>query len=90
MQIYKAAQQVLETAGHPMHPSDILMEIERRGLFQFGAKDPKAVLTQTLRKRSVPPGDTGPAIFIKYPNRTYGLAKWADAPPSQAPDVRRI
>jgi hypothetical protein len=46
--MFEAAQQILRDAGRPMHAREIHSEIVRRGLFRFGAKDPVAVLGQTL------------------------------------------
>lgn len=52
MNIAEAAKVVLQDATAPMSAADIYAEIVKRDLFQFGAKDPKSVVAQTLRKRS--------------------------------------
>ena len=73
MKIYEAAQQVLRDAGKPMHAREIHEEIVKRGLFQFGAKDPVSVVTQTLRKKSDIPMNKGPKVFKRVDQNTYSL-----------------
>ena len=74
MRIYEAAQQVLRDASRPMHVKDIHDEIVKRGLFKFGAKEPVAVLGQTLRKKSAVPINKGAVLFEKVGQNTYQLA----------------
>ena len=74
MKMYEAAQAVLKDAGKPMHVKDICDEIVRRDLFTFGAKDPRAVLSQTLRKKSQPAADGTGALFAITGTGTYKLA----------------
>ncbi len=60
-----AAKVVLSEMNKPMHVKDIVTEIEKRGLFKFGAKNPAAVLSGALNKKS----DT----FDKTDSGTYCL-----------------
>lgn len=76
MTIQDAAITVLRDAGHPLTPADIHKEIVRRGLFTFSAKDPVAIVGQTLRKKSQTSDKSSQLIFVKYANNTYGLAEW--------------
>ena len=69
MRIYEAAESVLRDAGRPMAAKEIHAEIVRRGLFEFGAKDPVSVVTQTLRKKSLGERPT----FRKVGPSTYDL-----------------
>ncbi len=77
MKIYEAAVAVLREAGHPMQAKDIYNEIAKRKLFQFGAKNPTAILAQTLRKKSDAPLNKGEIIFVKKSDNTYALAEWS-------------
>lgn len=72
--MYEAAQEVLRDAGRPMHAREIYREIVNRGLFQFGAKDPVAVLGQTLREKSDVPSNQGQIVFKRTGPNTYQLA----------------
>ncbi len=49
MTILEAALQVLDKAGEPMSVKEIYQEIVRGGLYEFGAKHPRSVLSGTLR-----------------------------------------
>lgn len=71
--MFEAAQQILRDAGRPMHAREIHADIVSRGLFSFGAKDPVAVLGQTLREKSDVPGNKSKAIFRRIAPNTYGL-----------------
>jgi uncharacterized protein with PhoU and TrkA domain len=77
MKIYEAAELVLRDAGQPMHVREIHKEIAKRGLFTFGAKDPAAIVAQTLRKKSDQSSNTSEVVFIRKGNNIYGLAKWS-------------
>ena len=57
MTIVEAAKKVLLEANEPIQPKDLVQVIENRGLFEFKAKQPIAVLSSTLRKK--------PDIFVK-------------------------
>lgn len=74
MRIHEAAKVVLTDANKPMHAKEIHDEIVKRGLFQFGAKDPVAIVAQTLRKKSDHPTNKGQVIFIRKGQNTYTLA----------------
>lgn len=52
MTMAEAAQIVLKGAGKAIHIDDIYDEILRRSLNHVGAKDPKAILSQMIRKKS--------------------------------------
>jgi hypothetical protein len=58
-----------------MHAREIHAEIVKRGLFAFGAKDPVAVLGQTLREKSGIPANKGQALFRRIAPNTYGLVE---------------
>lgn len=49
MRILDACMKVLEDASGPMTADEIFDEVNRRELFEFGAKDPKAILRSTIR-----------------------------------------
>ena len=70
MKMYEAAEKVLRDAGRPMAVNDIYEEIIKNQLFTFGAKDPVAVLKQTLRKKSVSENP----IFVKVEQNKFNLA----------------
>ena len=46
------AKQILEESGTPMSVLDIYNKIVEKNLFEFGAKNPKGVLSQAMRERS--------------------------------------
>lgn len=75
MKIYEAAETVLRSSGRAMHVKDIHQEIVRRGLFAFKAKDPIAVLGQTLRKRSDLSANQGRVLFRRVGANMYELAR---------------
>lgn len=60
-----AAKIVLSELNSPMHVKDIVTEIDKRDLFKFGAKNPAAVLSGTLNKKT----DT----FVRIASGTYCL-----------------
>ena len=68
--MYEAAQTVLRNAGRPMTANEIYDEIIKNQLFTFGAKDPVAVLKQTLRKKS----QAENPIFTKVESNKFQLA----------------
>ena len=76
MRMYEAARTVLRDAKAPMHPKDIYAEILRQELFRFGAKKPVAVLSQTLRDRSVGGRKQQDPVFVKSATGMYGLVEW--------------
>lgn len=76
MRMYEAARSVLRDTKRPMHAKDIHAEIVRRGLFEFGAKHPVSVLSQTLSERSVGGRKSKDPIFTKLAPGTYGLMEW--------------
>lgn len=73
MRMFEAAQQVLRDNGRPMHAREIHAEIVSRALFSFGAKDPVAVLGQTLREKSDVPQNKGIVVFRRTAPNTYAL-----------------
>lgn len=50
MTILEATVEVLKTAGRPLTAREVLDEIQSRGLYEFGAKDPLKVLSGTIRQ----------------------------------------
>ena len=52
MTISDAAKQVLLENGSPMSTEEIYKTITEKGLYEFKAQDPIAVLKRTLRQRS--------------------------------------
>ena len=50
MTILEAAVEVLDRKGGPVPVNDIYKEIVRNNLYSFGAKNPRSVLSGTLRK----------------------------------------
>lgn len=76
MRMYEAARTVLRDAKAPMHAKDIYAEILRLELFSFGTKKPVAVLSQTLRDRSVGGRKAQDAVFVNTFPGTYGLVEW--------------
>jgi len=52
MTITDAAKQVLSGKERPMKAKELVNEIESRGLFKFGAKQPESILASTMRKKS--------------------------------------
>lgn len=70
MRMYEAAAEVLKLHGQPMSVKEIYNEIIQNSLFKFGAKDPLAVLKQTMRKKSL----SDNPVFIKIDNNKYKLS----------------
>jgi len=60
-----AAKIVLSEMNRSMHVKDLVKEIESRDLFKFGAKNPPAVLSGALNKKS--------NIFERTTSGTYRL-----------------
>jgi len=60
MTILDAAVEVLRASGKPMSVREIYDEIVRAGLYQFGAKHPRSVLSGTLRNHVK--GSTNPRV----------------------------
>lgn len=52
MKMADAAYQALESLGRPATVHEIYQEIQRLRLFEFAAKDPKGILSKTLRKHT--------------------------------------
>jgi hypothetical protein len=52
MNIAEAARTVLRDSGKPMHVDEIYEQIIHRGLYIFGAKNPKRVMSQASLERS--------------------------------------
>jgi hypothetical protein len=63
MKIHEAAEQVLKDSNRPMSPAEVHKEIVNRGLVTFGAKDPVAIVGQTLRRKCDVPRNRGKALF---------------------------
>ena len=73
MTIVEAAQAVLKDAKTSMHVNEIYDEIIRRGLYTFGAKNPKSVLSQMMREKSTANPKAQRPIFQLVAERTYEL-----------------
>lgn len=73
MTIADAAQSVLRDTGRPMTTTEIYEEIIRRGLYTFGAKNPKSVMTQAIRERSDANHKAKQVLFRKLSHDTYAL-----------------
>jgi HB1, ASXL, restriction endonuclease HTH domain len=67
MTMTEAAEIVLRDLHRPLHARELVTEIEKRGLFKFGAKKPDSVLAQALSQRS--------STFTKTAPGTYELKK---------------
>ena len=80
MRMYEAAKIVLTDENRPMHAKALHAEIVRRGLFQFGAKSPVSVLSQTLRDKSVGGRKSQEPVFVRTALGTYGLVGWENDP----------
>ena len=73
MTIAEAAQSVLRDTGRPMTTTELYEEIIRRGLYTFGAKNPKSVMTQAIRERSDANPKAKQVLFRKLSQDTYAL-----------------
>ena len=75
MIIVEAAQLVLRETGKEMSVEEIYNQIIARDLFKFGAKDPKAVLSRTIRLKS----DANPkAQTVLFKSTKPGVYKLAE------------
>lgn len=74
MTIAEAAQTVLKDSDKAMHVNDIYEEIVRRNLYQFGAKDPRSVLSKTIRQKSTANPKAKAILFRLVSQGTYELA----------------
>ena len=73
MRMYEAAEAVLRKSGKPMPVKQIYEAITAGDLFQFGAKNPVSVLSQTLRDRSVGGRSRADPLFVRTTAGTYRL-----------------
>ena len=73
MTIAEAAQSVLRDTRRPMTTTELYEEIIRRGLYTFGAKNPKSVMTQAIRERSDANPKAKQVLFRKVSTDTYAL-----------------
>lgn len=74
MKMFEAAEKVLAESETPMHAKDIYAEIVKRDLYQFGAKNPVSVLSQSLSERSVGNTKNREELFTRTAPGTYLLA----------------
>ena len=74
MTIADAAQTALKTENRPMHLNEIYDVIINQGLYTFGAKDPKAVLSRTIRMKSTANAKESKPLFRQVSQSTYELA----------------
>lgn len=63
MTMTEAAKIILSQTGRPMRTTDLVREIESRGLFKFGAKKPESVLSGALNKHPETFERTAPATY---------------------------
>ena len=73
MTIAEAAQTVLKEQGRPMSVNEIYDEIMRRNLYNFGAKNPKSVLSQAIRSKSTANSKAPQPLFKQTSQNTYEL-----------------
>ena len=73
MTITEAVQTVLKNAQRPMRITEIYDAINTQGLFTFGAKDPKAVLSRTVRMKSTANSKEPNPLFRRVDQNTYEL-----------------
>jgi len=74
MIIAEAAKLVLKENGGEMSVDDIYDEIVRRGLFEFKAQSPKAVVLRTLRLKSSASENSKDVWFVLTKPRHFKLA----------------
>jgi len=74
MTIAEAAQTVLKSAVKPLNAKEIYDEIMRLNLYTFGAKNPKGVVSQTIRERSDANPKAKVVMFKAVGQGTYALA----------------
>jgi hypothetical protein len=80
VKFHEAAEQVLRDAKRPMRAKHIYEEIAKRGLAEFGAKDPASIVAQAMRKKSDVPYNRGPVRFRRNEAGEFGLAEWGSGP----------
>ena len=68
MNLFDAAVVVSSESGKPMHAREVYDAIKNRGIFEFNAKDPVSVVSQTLRKKV---GKVGGKTVEKVAPNTY-------------------
>ena len=73
MTIADAAQTAMKAEGRPMHTNEIYDEIVKQDLYKFGAKDPKAVLSRTIRMKSTANAKESKPLFRQVTQSTYEL-----------------
>lgn len=73
MTITEAAQTVLRDAGKPLSVQKIYDEIIKRNLYSFGAKNPKSVLSQTIKEKSDANPKSKSVMFKAIGQGTYAL-----------------
>jgi len=75
MTIAEATQSVLRESGRAMTTTEIYDEIIRRGLYTFGAKNPKSVMSQAIRERSDANPKAKQVLFRMVSQGTYELVE---------------
>ena len=73
MTIADAAQTALKNENGPMHIDKIYDAIIGQGLYTFSAKDPKAVLSRTVRMKSTANSKENNPLFRQTNQSTYEL-----------------
>ncbi len=75
MTIAEAAQSVLRETGRAMTTTEIYDEIIRRSLYNFGAKNPKSVMSQAIRERSGANPKAKQVLFRQVSQGIYELVE---------------
>jgi len=75
MTIAAVAQSVLREAGRAMTVEEIYDEIIRRDLYKFGAKNPKSVMSQTIREKSDANPKAKQILFRMVSQSTYTIVE---------------
>lgn len=73
MTIAEAAKAVLQQKDSKMLPQEIFEEINKQGLYQFGASNPVAVLSNTLRKNSDARSGNLSPFFHRHEDGSYSI-----------------
>lgn len=73
MTISEAAQKVLAESGSAIHVDEIYNRIIKENLYEFKAKDPKAVLKRTIRQHSNLNSNAKIILFVSETPGIYSL-----------------
>jgi len=82
MQMYEAAYKALKEIGAATHVDELWQQIQNKGYFTFGAKDPSRALGVCLDRHSYGARISRVSeikLFYRSSPNTYALFEWADA-----------